>query len=44
MTAPTLDRLTDLDAATHRRIGVALFNHVWTLLETPTGPRPSSTR
>lgn len=23
----------DLDAATHRRLGVALFNHVWTLIE-----------
>jgi DNA-binding transcriptional MerR regulator len=35
MTAPTLDALTDLDPAMHRRLGVALFNHVWTLLETP---------
>ena len=35
MTAPTLDAVTDIDAATHRRLGVALFNHVWTLLETP---------
>lgn len=34
MTAPTLDALTDLDPASHRRLGVALFNHVWTLLET----------
>lgn len=25
----------DLDAAAHRRIGVALYNHVWTLLELP---------
>jgi DNA-binding transcriptional MerR regulator len=33
MTAPTLDSLTDLDGAMHRRIGIALFNHVWTLLE-----------
>ena len=33
MTAPTLDSITDIDAATHRRIGVALFNHTWTLLE-----------
>ena len=35
MTAPTLDAVTDIDAATHRRLGVALFNHVWSLLETP---------
>jgi hypothetical protein len=35
MTAPTLDSLTDLDGAMHRRIGIALFNHVWTLLERP---------
>ena len=35
MTAPTLDTLTDIDAATHRRLGVALFNHTWTLLEKP---------
>jgi DNA-binding transcriptional MerR regulator len=35
MTAPTLDALTDLDGAMHRRLGVALFNHVWTLLEKP---------
>ncbi len=35
MTAPTLDSLTDIDGATHRRLGVALFNHVWTLLEQP---------
>jgi DNA-binding transcriptional MerR regulator len=35
MTAPTLDDLTDLDAAMHRRIAVALFDHVWTLLEKP---------
>jgi DNA-binding transcriptional MerR regulator len=34
MTAPTLDTLTDIDPATHRRLGVALYNHVWTLLET----------
>ena len=33
MAAPTLDTLTDLDAATHRALGVALFNHTWTLLE-----------
>ncbi|MCI0584873.1 MAG: helix-turn-helix domain-containing protein [Chloroflexi bacterium] len=25
----------DLDAATHRRLGVALFNQVWTLIEKP---------
>ena len=35
MTAPTLGALTDLDGAMHRRLGVALFNHVWTLLEQP---------
>ncbi|HYH93698.1 MAG TPA: helix-turn-helix domain-containing protein [Candidatus Saccharimonadales bacterium] len=35
MTAPTLDTLTDLDGAMHRRLGVALFNHTWTLLEQP---------
>ena len=35
MSAPTLDALTDLDGTTHRALGVALFNHVWTLLETP---------
>ncbi len=35
MSAPTLDPVTDIDAATHRRLGIALFNHVWTLLETP---------
>jgi DNA-binding transcriptional MerR regulator len=35
MTAPTLDSLTDLDGATHRALGAALFNHVWTLLEKP---------
>src|SRR6476620_1965777 len=34
MCAPTLDSVTDVDAATHRRLGIALFNHVWTLLET----------
>jgi DNA-binding transcriptional MerR regulator len=33
MSTPTLDSLTDLDGAMHRRLGVALFNHVWTLLE-----------
>jgi DNA-binding transcriptional MerR regulator len=33
MTAPTLDSLTDLDGAAHRVLGIALFNHVWTLLE-----------
>jgi DNA-binding transcriptional MerR regulator len=33
MSSPTLDALTDLDAATHRALGVALFNHTWTLLE-----------
>ncbi len=35
MTAPTLDSLTDLDGATHRALGAALFNHTWTLLEKP---------
>jgi DNA-binding transcriptional MerR regulator len=35
MTAPTLASLDDIDPATHRRLGVALFNHVWTLLEVP---------
>lgn len=35
MTAPTLDALTVLDGAAHRALGVALFNHVWTLLEKP---------
>ena len=34
MTTSTTDVLTDLDAATHRALGVALYNHVWTLLET----------
>jgi DNA-binding transcriptional MerR regulator len=29
----TTDPVTDLDGATHRALGVALFNHVWTLLE-----------
>ena len=27
--------LTSLDAATHRQLGVDLFNHVWTLIELP---------
>ncbi len=35
MTARTLDNLTDLDGATHRALGIALFNHTWTLLEKP---------
>jgi DNA-binding transcriptional MerR regulator len=35
MTAPTLDAVTDIDPATHRRLAVALFDHVWTLLEKP---------
>ena len=35
MTATTLDDLTDLDGAMHRRLAAALFNHVWTLLERP---------
>lgn len=33
MTSPTTDALTDLDGTTHRALGVALYNHVWTLLE-----------
>jgi DNA-binding transcriptional MerR regulator len=33
MAASTLDSLTDLDPATHRALGVTLFNHTWTLLE-----------
>lgn len=33
LTAPTTDALTELDGATHRALGVALYNHVWTLLE-----------
>lgn len=28
------ERSTDPDAAAHRLLGVALYNHVWTLLET----------
>ena len=35
LTTPTLDGLTGLDGATHRALGTALFNHVWTLLEQP---------
>lgn len=35
MTAPTLDTIADIDGATHRRLAVALFNHVWTLIEQP---------
>jgi DNA-binding transcriptional MerR regulator len=35
MSAPTLESISDVDPATHRRLGVALFNHVWTLLEKP---------
>jgi hypothetical protein len=35
MSAPTLDPLTDIEGATHRAIGTALFNHTWTLLEKP---------
>lgn len=35
MTAPTLASISDIDPATHRRIAVALFNHVWTLIEQP---------
>ena len=29
----TLDPASDLDKATHRRLGVDLFNHAWTLIE-----------
>ena len=35
MSAPTVDPLTSLDPPTHRALGAALFNHVWTLLEKP---------
>jgi DNA-binding transcriptional MerR regulator len=35
MTTPTTDALSDIDAATHRALGVALYNHTWTLLEKP---------
>ena len=35
MTTPTTDALSDIDGATHRALGVALFNHVWTLLDKP---------
>jgi DNA-binding transcriptional MerR regulator len=37
MTDSTTSPATDdeLDAAAHRRLGVALFNHVWTLIEKP---------
>ena len=33
MATPTTDALSDIDAATHRALGVALYNHTWTLLE-----------
>jgi DNA-binding transcriptional MerR regulator len=33
MTNTTTDALSDIDAATHRALGVALYNHTWTLLE-----------
>jgi DNA-binding transcriptional MerR regulator len=33
MATPTTDALNDIDAATHRALGVALYNHTWTLLE-----------
>jgi DNA-binding transcriptional MerR regulator len=33
MTTPTTDALGDIDGATHRALGVALYNHTWTLLE-----------
>ena len=35
MTTPTTDALSDIDGATHRALGVALYNHTWTLLEKP---------
>ncbi len=35
MPPATTDPLTDLDGATHRALGTALFNHAWTLLEKP---------
>ena len=35
MTTAQIDPLTSLDGATHRALGIALFNHVWTLLEKP---------
>jgi hypothetical protein len=35
MTTPTIDDTTGLDGASHRALAVALFNHVWTLLEKP---------
>ena len=35
MPTPTTDALTEIDAATHRALGVALYNHTWTLLEKP---------
>jgi DNA-binding transcriptional MerR regulator len=33
MTAHTMDHLTSMDPASHKELGSALFNHVWTLLE-----------
>jgi DNA-binding transcriptional MerR regulator len=33
MTTPTTDAISDIDGATHRALGVALYNHTWTLLE-----------
>jgi DNA-binding transcriptional MerR regulator len=35
MSTAATDPLTDLDGATHRALGAALFNHTWTLLEKP---------
>ncbi len=35
MSTVTTDPMTDFDAATHRALGAALFNHTWTLLEKP---------
>ena len=34
-TRAVTDPATDLDQATHRRLGVDLFNYVWTLIEKP---------
>lgn len=35
MSTPNDDPRTDLDGASHRELGAALFNHTWTLLEKP---------
>jgi hypothetical protein len=39
---PTSDAV--LDPASERALGVALYNHVFTLLETPDGPPRRPTR